>query len=218
MSYSIKRLREEGHFCLSSLDDVESLNVFWTEANKVERLYIEDTGVYVAPSKTKISEGECVGLRCRRNEDFDTGLQFVGKVDDIASLRSVAFCVLSLPDTDPQQLEIQGSSVFTKSSLMLTPEQLRHIICNHPLRKYSFGELSVNAEQSVELVSHRKLEIELHDCHFEDQGQAIVDRLERQNGKEVFPSAYFPRCNCVAKLVEFFSRAKHLVFERLYLV
>ncbi|GAX26851.1 hypothetical protein FisN_9Lh132 [Fistulifera solaris] len=217
MKYSIKRLREEGHFCLSCLDDVESLDVFWAEANKVERLYIEDTGVYVAPSKTKIFEGELVGLSCRRNGDFATELQFVGKVDDIASLRSVAFRVLCLHDTDPQQLEIQGNSAFTKDALILTPEQLRHIICNYSLRKYSFCWLSISAEQSVELVSHRKFEIDMHACHFEDKGQAIVDWLESQNGKEIFPSTYFPHCNCVTKLIAFLSRAKHPVFERLYL-
>ncbi|GAX20417.1 hypothetical protein FisN_9Hu142 [Fistulifera solaris] len=97
MTYTIKRLREEGHFRLRNLDGVESLDVFWAEALKVERLYIEDTGVYAAPTKTKPSEREFVGLKCH---DFSTELQFVGKLDDISSLRSVTFRVLCLPETD----------------------------------------------------------------------------------------------------------------------
>ena len=198
MTFSIKRLREEGHFCLSNLDEVESLDSFRVEANKVERLYIEDTGVFVAPSRSKILEGEFVGLRCRRDDDYKTGLVFVGKSDDMASLRSVAFRVLRQTETCPHKLEIGGTSFSPRNPrdhLILTPEQLRHIICAYPSRSYGFSDLSLTAEQSVEIVSHRKFEIEVHSCHFDDKGRAIVDWLDSMNGTEILDSCYFPRCD-----------------------
>lgn len=71
MNYSIKRLREEGHFRLNNLDDVESLDVFWMEANKVKRLYIEE---HVAPSTAKISKEDFVGLKCCRDSDYSKEL------------------------------------------------------------------------------------------------------------------------------------------------
>jgi hypothetical protein len=224
MSYSIKRLREEGHFCLSSLDDVESLDVFWAEANKVERLYIEDTNVYVAPLKTKRSEGEFVGLTCYRDNNYRTRLVIVGKADDIASLRSVTFRVLCLPEAGrPQSLAFSLSSyrpgrpVGTRDNVMLTAEQLRHIICAYPSRWFRFSDLSFTAEQSVEIVSHRKFKIEFFDCRFDDKGRAIVAWLENRNETDIMECCDLFRCDCYPAILRFLSRSMYPVFKRLYL-
>ena len=220
MTYSIKRLREEGHFCLSNLEDVESLDALWEEANKVERLYIEDTGVFVAPTNIRNFEGEFVGLRCRLDGDYKTCLAFVGKKDDIARLRSVAFRVLCLPKTSPHSVAIDGSSSTPRNprdKLILTPEQLRHVICAYPSRSYSFSYWSLTPEQSVELVSHRKFRSNLYDCKFEDKGQAIVDWLENRNETEIMDSFYAPFCDFHEKFLTFLSRSKYPVFDRLFL-
>jgi hypothetical protein len=225
MTYAIKRLREEGHFRLCNLDGVESLDVFWAEVNKVARLYIEDTGVYVAPTKNKTSKGEFIGFTCLRNADYLTRLAFVGNLDDdIALLRSVAVRVLCLPETNPQSMELRGSLTYLGrpgdkyDHLLLTTEQLRHIICAFPSRQYTFRFLCFTPKQSVELVSHRKFAIEVHSCQFEDKGQAMVDWLEKRNGAEIIDSCYFPDCDCVEKILKFLSRSMYPVFEKLYVL
>ncbi|GAX26849.1 hypothetical protein FisN_9Lu130 [Fistulifera solaris] len=199
MTYTIKRLREEGHFCLSNLDDVESIDVFWRKARKVERLYIEDTGVYVAPRNTKTFEGEFVGLKYRRESNRPTCLIFV--------------------DASPQTLEIEGSKFLSSKPgdkydrLILTVEQLRHIICTHPSRQYTFRRLFLTEAQSVEIVSHRKFEFEVHMCQFDDKGQAIVDWLKDKNETKTMYSCYFPECDCVKKLLKVLSRSLYPVFD-----
>ena len=222
MTYSIQRLTEEGHFCLRDLNEVESLDVFWEEADKVERLYIEDTGVFVAPSINTRLEKEEFGFncRCRRDKIYSTILIFVGKRDDIDSLRSVAFRVLCLPETGPHELIIEGNECYvepgdTYDQLSFTSEQLRHIMCAYPSRSYSFLDLSFTAEQSVEIVSHRKSDIYLHECHFDDKGQAIVDWLDSRNGKETLDLFYFQRCNCFEMILRLLSRSIYPVFDKL---
>jgi hypothetical protein len=223
MTYTIKRLREEGHFRLRNLDGVDSLDVFWAEALKVERLYIEDTGVYAAPTKTKPSEGEFVGLKCHRNEDFSTELHFVGKSDEIPSLRSVTFRVLCLPETDnPKTMSFSKDSYNParppkdRDQMILTPVELRHIICADPSRRLKFRYLSFNGDQSVELVSHGKFQIELFDCRFLDKGRAIVEWLENRDASEVFDYFDMKLCDCIEKILTFLSRATHPVFKKLY--
>ncbi len=223
MTYTIKRLREEGHFCLSSLDAVESLDVFWAEATKVARLYIEDTNVYVAPTKTKRSEGEFEGLACRRDNNYKTRLVFVSKPTDIDSLRSISFRILCLPEINPQSMKLDGIDYLPSKpgdrykQLFFTTEQLRHIICAHPSRQYTFSRFSLTGAQSVEIISHRKFAIEVNWCQFDDKGQAIVDWLEDRNEKEIIDSCYFPQCDCVEKLFTFLSRSLYPVFNKLYL-
>ncbi|GAX26858.1 hypothetical protein FisN_9Lu154 [Fistulifera solaris] len=175
MPYSIKRLRDEGHFRLRNLDGVESSDVFWAEAMKVKRLYIEDTGVYVARAKDRMP-GEYVGLKYHRNGDYSTRLAFVGKPDDITSLRSVTFRILCLPETDdPQSMHLArnsytpGRPVNERDQLILTAAQLRYVICAYPSRWFGFSYMAFNGDQSVELVSHRKFEIDLFNCRFLDK-------------------------------------------------
>ncbi|GAX26857.1 hypothetical protein FisN_9Lh143 [Fistulifera solaris] len=223
MTYSIKRLREEGHFRLRNMDGVDSLDVFWAEALKVKRLYIEDTGVYVAPRNTKKSEGEFAGLKCHHNEDYSTELQFVGKPDDIPSLRFVTFRVLCLPETDnlktmsfSKNSYAPGRPLNERDQLILTPVQMRHIICAYPSRTFKFSYLSFNGDQSVELVSHRKFQIELFDCRFLDKGREIVEWLENRNMVEIFDYFDFYYCDCFEKILTFLSRSTHPVFKRLY--
>jgi hypothetical protein len=222
MPYSIKRLREEGHFRLRNLDGVESVDVFWAEALKVKRLYIEDSGVYVAPAKDRMS-GEYVGLKCHRNEDYETRLAFVGKPDDITSLRSVTFRILCLPETDdPQSMHLAGNSytpgrpVSERDQLILTSAQLRYVICAYPARRFEFSYMAFNGDQSVELVSHRKFQIDLFDCQFLDKGREIVRWLENRNTTEVYEYFDFYSCDCIEEILTFLSRSAHPVFKKLY--
>jgi hypothetical protein len=219
MTYSIKRLREEGHFCLRDLDSVESLDVFWAEANKVERLCIEDTGVFVAPEKTKIMQEEYSFVRCSRGCDSTTrSLVFAAERGDIDSLRSVVFRVLSLPEIDSHKLQI-GDDYYSspRNRLIFTPEQLRHIICAYPSRSYSFHCFSISPDQSVELVSHRKFDVNLYHCQFDDEGQAIIYWLENTRREtEILEACCFPGCNCNERILKFLNRAMYPVFDRLY--
>jgi hypothetical protein len=78
--------------------------------------------------------------------------------------------------------------------------------------------LSLTAEQSVELFSHRKFEINVDSCQFEDKGRAIVDWLE--NGREqsdILKYYCLHGCDCHENILKFLGRSMYPVFDKLYL-
>ncbi len=217
MVYSIKRLKGEGDFRLHNLDQVESLQIFWSEVNMVKRLWIDDLQVFATIDGSIQSDDE--RITCDLLMENSERLFFCGKRRSVTNVATRVFC---LPDSSDERVLILAGNRCKpgeeRDELLLTPQQMRQIIFAHPCRQFVFICLTLSPEQSIELVAHRTTAmIEVSLCVVTDGGKALVNWLENINDSRTLGCFTLSQTNIDKRLLAFLNRATYPVFQRLAL-
>jgi hypothetical protein len=222
MTYSIKRLRNKGCFCLFNLQNVDNFDLFVTEVNKAKRLWIDDLEVFVGHEDIPAPNGyirvKCEIDPCYRSDESLQIVTFYGK--DLTSLTTTIITAFSLADSREDRvivlLGITGEGIYT--DLIFSPEQLQTLLCSHASRSYEFRQLNLSAEQSVVLA--RKTDLNgLWYCDLYDEGLALLDYLRQINGKRILGtfSNQFEVDSAWESIVTFLGQSTHPVFEEIVL-
>lgn len=216
MPYSIKRLRTDDDYCLTNLDGVQSLDVFLREVDKAKRLWIEDFNVFATSRRAP-----CYDDFIRFNCDIDPAsrtqssqfITFYGK--ELTTLTSTVERVLCLPDFHEDRcIGFSGTASETYEDLILTPNQLRHILCAHKSRSYTFWYLNLSAEQSVVLADKTNLD-GVWFCSISDKGLALIDWLEHHNKSRTLGSFSCQYYGAWENVLSFLGRSAYPVFNQL---
>lgn len=215
MTYSIKRLRTDGDYCLINLDGVESLDVFLREVNKGNRLWIDNVNVF-ATNRTAASYDGYVRFKCDIDPDSQTAQSVVFYGTEVTSLTSTIERVLCLPDCrQDRSIGFSGQTSETSyEDLIFTSTQLKHILCVHKSRSYTFWYINLSAEQSVELADKANLD-GIWFCSISDNGQALVHWLEHHNRTRTLGSFSCQYYGAWDNVLTFLGRSTYPVFDQL---
>lgn len=215
MFYSGKRLRTKGEYCLVNLESIEILDAFISEVSKTSRLWIGDLNVFATAQGTP-SIDDYIHFKCDIDSDSHSQssqrITFYGM--ELTSLTSTIERVLCLPDANQERTIGFSGQSETYEDLILTPEQLHHVLCAHESRTYSFWYLNLSPEQSVVLAAETNLE-GIWFCSLSDKGVALVDWLEHHNETRTLGSFSCQYYGAWENILQFTGRSSYPVFHQL---